>query len=68
MDEVEKKPEEVKNLLIRLYDYYKDLDIKIGDCESPSGINKSLIIDSKKFNKKVGFSKLSNVAKFKQII
>ncbi|KAH9698484.1 hypothetical protein KPL71_024023 [Citrus sinensis] len=68
IDEVEKKSEEVKNLLIRLYEYYKDLDTKIGGCGSSSGVGKSSIVDGRKFDKKVGFSKLLVVAKFKQRI
>ena len=68
IDEVGKKSEEVKNLLIRLYDYYKDLDTKIDGCGSSSGVSKSSIVDSRKFDKKMGFSKLSSVAKFKQRI
>ncbi|KAH9684569.1 hypothetical protein KPL70_013593 [Citrus sinensis] len=68
IDEVGKKSEEVKNLLIRLYDYYKDLDTKIDGCGSSSGVSKSSIVDSRKFDKKMGFSKLSSVAKFRQRI
>ncbi|KAH9670185.1 BED-type domain-containing protein [Citrus sinensis] len=68
IDEVGKKSEKVKNLLIRLYEYYKDLDTKIGGCGSSSDVGKSSIVDSRKFDKKVGFSKLSSVAKFKQRI
>ncbi|KAH9727227.1 BED-type domain-containing protein [Citrus sinensis] len=68
IDEVGKKSEEVKILLIRLYEYYKDLDTRIGGCGSSSGASKSSIVDSRKFDKKVGFSKLSSVAKFKQRI
>ncbi|KAH9750241.1 BED-type domain-containing protein [Citrus sinensis] len=68
IDEVGKKSEKMKNLLIRLYEYYKDLDTKIGGCGSSSDVGKSSIVDSRKFDKKVGFSKLSSVAKFKQRI
>ncbi|KAH9680305.1 hypothetical protein KPL71_026500 [Citrus sinensis] len=68
INEVGKKSEEVKNLLIRLYEYYKDLDTKIGGCGSSSGASKSSIVDSRKFDKNVRFSKLSSVVKFKQRI
>ena len=67
-NEVGKKTKEAKNLLVRLYDYYKDLNIKIDGCGSSSSVGKSSILDSRKFDKKVGFSKLSGVAKFKQKI
>ena len=66
IDEVKKKSEEVKNLLIRFYEYYKDLDIKIGGCGSSSGVGKFSIVDSRKFDKNVGFSKLLSVAKLKK--
>ena len=68
VDEVGKKFEKVKNLLISLYDYNKDLDTKIGCCGSSSSVGKSSIVDSRKFDENVGFSKLSIVAKFKQRI
>ena len=68
IDEVQKKSKEVKNLLIRLYDYYKYLDTKIDGCRSSSGVGKSSIVNGRKFDKKVGFSRLSSVAKFKQRI
>ncbi|KAH9698266.1 BED-type domain-containing protein [Citrus sinensis] len=43
IDEVGKKSEEVKNLLIRLYEYYKDLDTRIGGCGSSSGAKRYLL-------------------------
>ena len=68
IDKVGKKTEKVKNLLIRLYDYYKDLDTKIDGCGSSSSVGKSSVLYSRNFNKNVGFSKLLSVAKFKQRI
>ena len=58
----------MKNILIRLYEYYKDIDTRIGGCGSSSGASKSSIVDSRKFDKNVRFSKLSSVVKFKQRI
>lgn len=50
IDEVGKKFEEVKNLLICLYDYYKDFGTKIGGGESSSGVDKLSTVDSRKFD------------------
>ena len=67
-DEVGKKTKETKNLLVHLYDYYKDFNIKIDGYGSSSSVGKLSILDSRKSDKKIGFSKLSSVAKFKQKI